>query len=79
MQDKELSYVQASRARGVTQLFTTQMEAGPEHERLSRMMSKSHQKQLATDLQEQQGRHENEVRAQQERQRQGNQEIRLIF
>lgn len=50
MQDKELSYVQTSRARGVTRLFTTQMEAGPEHERLSRLMSQSHQKRLATDL-----------------------------
>ena len=37
MQDKELSYVQTSRARGVTRLFTTQMEAGLEHERLSKL------------------------------------------
>ena len=50
MQDKELSYVQVSRARGRTRIFTTASEAGPQQARLAEIMSKSHQKQLATDL-----------------------------
>lgn len=76
MQDKELSYVQTSRARGFTRLFTTQIEAGPGHERLSRMMSQSHQKQLATDLQE---RDQQITQALQKRQQMGDQEIRLTI
>jgi ATP-dependent exoDNAse (exonuclease V) alpha subunit len=81
MQDKELSYVQTSRARGVTRLFTTEMEAGPEHERLSRLMSQSHQKRLATDLQEQeiQNRAAAHALALQKQQQMGSQNIRLTI
>jgi Ti-type conjugative transfer relaxase TraA len=50
MQDRELSYVQGSRAKGTTRIFTTQAEAGPEQTRLSRMMNRSNQKQLALDI-----------------------------
>lgn len=51
MQDRELSYVQTSRARGETRLFTTKTEAGEELSALARTMSQSHQKGLASDLQ----------------------------
>lgn len=50
MQDRELSYVQGSRARGTTRLFTTEQEAGTELTRLARTMSESRQKHLATEL-----------------------------
>jgi Ti-type conjugative transfer relaxase TraA len=50
MQDKELSYVQTSRARGTTRLFTTKAEAGPDLKDLSKRMQESHQKGLAADL-----------------------------
>lgn len=76
MQDKELSYVQASRARGTTRLFTTQLEAGSEYERLSRIMSQSHQKQLATDLQEQNHK-KVATHARQNQEQRGSQDIRL--
>jgi len=50
MQDRELSYVQASRARGQTLVFTDRLEAGDELTELSRQMSTSRQKDLAHDL-----------------------------
>lgn len=65
MQDRELSYVQASRARGTTRLFTTTTEAGEELSHLAKNMSQTHQKMLASDLttrdkiiQEEMDRHE---------------------
>jgi len=50
MQDRELSYVQASRARGDTWFFIDQMEAGEELTDLVRRMSVSHRKEMAADL-----------------------------
>lgn len=50
MQDKELSYVQTSRARGNTRIFTTESEAGEDLTKLHQAMSTSRQKELATDL-----------------------------
>lgn len=50
MQDRELSYVQASRSRGTTRIFTTEHEAGDGLKRLSALTSRSHQKVLATTL-----------------------------
>jgi Ti-type conjugative transfer relaxase TraA len=47
MQDRELSYVQASRAKLETRIFTTRMEAGNELADLARRMAKSHEKELA--------------------------------
>src|SRR5262249_39219983 len=42
--DRELSYVQASRARDLTRLYTDALEAGPELAALARTMSRSTQK-----------------------------------
>lgn len=50
MQDRELSYVQTSRARGTTRIFTTKTEAGIELSHLANAMSLSHQKDLAMSL-----------------------------
>jgi hypothetical protein len=50
MQDREISYVQASRAREETRLFTDRMEAGDDLAELVRQMSTSRQKFLAHDL-----------------------------
>jgi ATP-dependent exoDNAse (exonuclease V) alpha subunit len=50
--DRELTYVQTSRARDVTRLYTDEIEAGPELAALARTMSKSHQKDLFRDLAE---------------------------
>lgn len=47
MQDRELSYVQASRAKQETRIFTTRMEAGNELVDLARRMATSHEKELA--------------------------------
>ncbi len=47
MQDRELSYVQASRAKQQTRIFTTRMEAGDELAELARRMAVSHEKELA--------------------------------
>lgn len=49
MQDRELSYVQVSRAKGKTNIYTDKEEAGDELTGLSRQMSKSRQKDLASD------------------------------
>lgn len=50
MQDRELSYVQASRGRGETRFFTTEAEAGEQLSQLSRQMAKSHQKEMALSI-----------------------------
>ena len=47
MQDRELSYVQASRAREVTTFYLTKLEAGDEIGRLVREMERSRQKDMA--------------------------------
>lgn len=50
MQDRETTFVQASRARGVTRLFTDRLEAGPKLENLCRQVEKSRAKDLAHDI-----------------------------
>lgn len=50
MQDREMSYVQVSRAKGKTQIYTDKLEAGENLTALSKQMSKSRQKDLATDV-----------------------------
>ena len=47
MQDRELSYVQASRARGNTRFYTDKVEAGEDLVELERQMEQSRQKDLA--------------------------------
>ena len=51
MQDRELSYVQASRAREKTRLYAEEGEAGDKLKELSKQMSQSHQKGLAIEHQ----------------------------
>lgn len=50
MQDREMSYVQISRARGQTTLFTDKLEAGENLAELSREMNYSRQKELAVTV-----------------------------
>lgn len=50
MQDAQISYVQASRARVETRVFTDEREAGENLARLARQMSRSRAKVLASDL-----------------------------
>ncbi|MBI1827222.1 MAG: relaxase domain-containing protein [Planctomycetes bacterium] len=50
MQHRELSYTQASRARGQTRFYTDEHEAGPGLANLARQMSESRAKELAVDL-----------------------------
>ncbi|MFO0842355.1 MAG: MobF family relaxase [Gemmataceae bacterium] len=50
MQDREVSFVQASRARGVTRFFTDRLEAGPNLEKLVGQFEKSRAKDLAHDV-----------------------------
>ena len=50
MQDREATYVQASRARGLTKLFTDITSAGDDLVDLIRGMGRSRAKDLATDL-----------------------------
>lgn len=50
MQDRELSYVQVSRAKLQTRIYTTRHEAGEHEKELSRKMSRSRQKQMAFEL-----------------------------
>src|SRR5690606_32492737 len=52
MQDRELSYVQLTRARGNTWIFTSEALAGPNLHELSSAMSRSRRKTLAHDLQQ---------------------------
>ena len=49
MQDRELSYVQVSRARNETRIYTDKVTAGPNLETLAKQMKVSHQKDLALD------------------------------
>lgn len=50
MQDRELTYVQASRARGETHFYMDKVQAGDKLTEISRSMAVSHQKSFATDL-----------------------------
>jgi len=50
MQDRELSYVQASRAKDKTRIYTDKLSAGDNLTALSKQMSKSRQKDLAVDV-----------------------------
>ncbi len=54
MQDRELSYVQMSRTRGVTKIYTEARDAGDTITELSREMHKSRQKELATTFERRQ-------------------------
>lgn len=58
MQDREISYVQASRAREETRIFVDRAEAGERLAELTRQMSQSRQKELAHVLQSRFGTHE---------------------
>ena len=49
-QDRELSYVQASRARGTTRFFLGKVEAGEDLRDLCKQMERSRQKDLSHDL-----------------------------
>jgi Ti-type conjugative transfer relaxase TraA len=49
MQDRELSYVQASRPKGETRFFTTEAEAGDGLTALARTMARSRMKEMALD------------------------------
>ena len=50
MTHRELAYVDASRARGTTRIFTEQADAGETLTSLARRMSKSRAKDLAHDV-----------------------------
>lgn len=50
MQDKELSYVQVSRAREATRIFTSVEEGGRSVQELAAKMNQSRQKALAQEM-----------------------------
>ncbi len=56
MQDRELSYVQMSRTRGETRIYTERADAGDTLTELARNMNKSRQKHLAVDVLDRQQR-----------------------
>ena len=66
MQDREMSYVQASRAKEQTTFYMTRLETGDELARLAREMERSRQKEMAhtveRERQEQTTRHEHKRR-----------------
>ena len=49
MTDRELSYVEASRARGVTKLYSDVATVGESVEELAALMNRSRQKELALE------------------------------
>ena len=55
-QDRELSYVQASRARGTTRFFLGKLDAGEDLRDVCKQMEQSRQKDLSHDLLERRGR-----------------------
>lgn len=55
-QDRELSYVQASRARGTTRFFLDKVEAGDDMRDLCKQLEHSRQKNLSHDLLERSGK-----------------------
>ena len=52
MTDAQMAYVQASRARNETRIYTTKDEAGPELSDLAEAMSRSRKKTMAHDATE---------------------------
>jgi ATP-dependent exoDNAse (exonuclease V) alpha subunit len=50
MQDREMSYVQASRAREQTKFYMTRLESGDEIAHLAREMERSRQKDMASTV-----------------------------
>lgn len=56
MQDRELSYVQTSRARGETRIYTNRSEVGDITAALAKRMNKSRQKVMALEVQREQPR-----------------------
>ena len=52
MQDREATYVQASRAREETRLYVDRVSAGEEFSGLVRSMERSRAKELAVDLED---------------------------
>ena len=50
MQDRHMSYVQASRAVETTRFFTDRYEAGPELSTIAKKMTQSREKEMAHDL-----------------------------
>jgi ATP-dependent exoDNAse (exonuclease V) alpha subunit len=61
-QDRELSYVQASRARGTTRFFLDKLEAGEDLRDLCKQLERSRQKNLSYDLLESQGQEKKQSR-----------------
>ena len=53
MQDREISYVQASRGKSITRFYLTKADAGEKLSEISRQMSKSRKKELALTVLEQ--------------------------
>lgn len=66
MQDRELSYVQMSRARELTQVFTTQAHAGEDLTELTRAMAHSRAKEISVEKERSEAEH---IRQQEERDR----------
>jgi ATP-dependent exoDNAse (exonuclease V) alpha subunit len=50
MQDRHITYVQASRARGETRLFVDRIEAGIEITEIARRMEQERMKELASEI-----------------------------
>jgi conjugative relaxase-like TrwC/TraI family protein len=50
MQDRELSYVQASRARGETRIYAERAETGEDFSTLTKEMKRSRQKEMAVEV-----------------------------
>jgi len=76
MQDRELSYVQASRAKGLTRFYVDEKTAGKDFENIANLMSQGHQKQSALGLLLQQTKDEEDRRRQEEERLRREEEIR---
>lgn len=63
MQDREISYVEGSRAREKTTFYLTKVEAGDEITRLAREMERSRQKEMALSIVRVQDRNQKKVRS----------------
>jgi ATP-dependent exoDNAse (exonuclease V) alpha subunit len=61
-QDRELSYVQTSRARGNTRFFLDKLDAGENLREISKQVERSRQKDLSHDILEREGRESGETR-----------------
>jgi conjugative relaxase-like TrwC/TraI family protein len=78
MQDRELTYVQASRARSTTRFYVDEETAGESLGNVIKKMEKSHQKSMATTLsQDQEGQSETAQSQQQESERRRQEQERL--